>query len=225
MQTLDVPLRVERRRRSTPGFVTGALLAHVLDGIDYGVMVVSGGGRLQAVNAPARALLATADPLRESEGFLHPADGVGHQLRRLLQPGASGSRRFEVFPTPGGMVPVAATVLDEADSEGEPLILLTTGKQATCEPITLIVFARAMNLTPAESRVLESLAKGGSPAGIAALFGLKEATVRTQIRSVLEKTRSAGIRDLQSKLAMLPPIRPIAQYPASVVQGTSRYAQ
>ncbi len=221
MQTPDVPLRIERRRRATPGFVTGSLLAHVLDGIDYGVMVVSVSGRLQAVNAPARSLLAAADPLCESDGFLHAAAGVGHQLRRLLQAGAPGSRRFEVFPTAAGIVPVAATVLDELDGQGEPLILLTTGKRATCEPITLIVFARAMNLTPAESRVLENLAKGESPAGIAALHGLKEATVRTQIRSVLEKTRSAGIRDLQSKLAMLPPIRPIAQNPGSVV----RYAQ
>lgn len=227
MNPLDIPLRIERRRRSAPGFLSGSLLSHVLDGIDYGVMVTNASGRLHAINTSARELLSAGDPLSECSGRLQAVDPeIGQRLRRLLRPGAAGSRRFEVLPMVGGpMVPVAATMLDETDGDGETLVLLTTGKQASCEPITLIVFARAMKLTPAESRVLENLAKGETPAGIAALYGLKEATVRTQIRCVLEKTRTTGIRELQTRLAMLPPIRPLARTPVAPVSEAPRYPQ
>lgn len=50
------------------------------------------------------------------------------------------------------------------------------------------VLRRIWGLTAAEARVAASLAAGLSPAEIAVRHGVSEATVRTQMRTIFEKT-------------------------------------
>ena len=60
----------------------------------------------------------------------------------------------------------------------------------------------------AEVHVLQALCTGLPPARIAAQFGVKLATVRTQVAAIRSKTDAASIRDLVSRVASLPPIVP-----------------
>jgi DNA-binding CsgD family transcriptional regulator len=70
------------------------------------------------------------------------------------------------------------------------------------------MYARRHGLTAAEMHVLRALCEGLPPAEIAAEFGVKLATVRTQVASIRSKTEAASIRELVSRVAALPPIVP-----------------
>jgi DNA-binding CsgD family transcriptional regulator len=54
--------------------------------------------------------------------------------------------------------------------------------------------------------VLAALCDGDDPSGIARRFGVAVSTVRSQIASIRQKTRSTSIRELVRQVAVLPPI-------------------
>jgi DNA-binding NarL/FixJ family response regulator len=58
-------------------------------------------------------------------------------------------------------------------------------------------------LTRAEAEVARALSGGATKRAVAAARGLREATVRTQVRAVLDKTGAANLRDLERLLAGL----------------------
>ena len=58
-------------------------------------------------------------------------------------------------------------------------------------------------LTRAEAEVARALAGGATKRAVADARGLREATVRTQVRAVLDKTGAANLRDLERLLAGL----------------------
>jgi len=59
------------------------------------------------------------------------------------------------------------------------------------------------DLTPSEARVASGIARGETPETIAASGGVAITTVRSQIRSVLEKTGTSRQSDLAGLLARL----------------------
>ena len=63
-----------------------------------------------------------------------------------------------------------------------------------------------MQLTPAETRVLEKLCSGVSPTRIAQQQNVAVCTVRTQIGSIRSKTGAGSISDLVRQVAVLPPM-------------------
>ena len=58
-------------------------------------------------------------------------------------------------------------------------------------------------LTRAEAEVAQALTGGTSTVAVAARRGLSEATVRSQVRAVLDKTGAANLRDLERLLTSL----------------------
>jgi len=67
-------------------------------------------------------------------------------------------------------------------------------------------YARSMNLTPAETRVLERLCAGVRPSTIALEQAVAVSTVRTQIGSIRAKTGAGSISELVRQVAVLPPV-------------------
>lgn len=65
-------------------------------------------------------------------------------------------------------------------------------------------FAASFGFTGAEERVVLALCTGLSPKAIALRDGISEATVRSHIKGVLEKSGVGGIRQLLMRLARLP---------------------
>jgi DNA-binding CsgD family transcriptional regulator len=116
-------------------------------------------------------------------------------LRKLITVG-EGDQRVSVSVVP----------LPESAGRGTPLTLLVLGKRRVCEQLSVQGFARSVSLTPAETRVLESLCGGVRPSDIARDGGVAVSTVRTQIGSIRAKTGAASIRHLVQQVAVLPPL-------------------
>jgi DNA-binding CsgD family transcriptional regulator len=189
----------ERRTSASPQHQHCLLL--MVDEIDYGMLAVNADADVVHVNQSARRLLDAEHPLqivgRQLRGR-HPHDatrlaeaiaGASQRgLRRLLSLG-QGNDYVNIIPLPG----VGA--------------LVQLGKQKLSERLTVQCYAREKGLTPAESRVLESLCEGLDPRDIAELHEVGLATVRTQIGSIRQKTGTGNIRALVRKVALLPPMR------------------
>lgn len=192
--------------RVAPFSGTEMLLA-AFDQIDYGVMVVDDSRRLHLANAAARAILDGHMPFRLAGDRLVTGESAWDALlERLLRSALRGERRIETFESGRRSIGIAAIPL--SGTGDTPLLMLTFGRQAACETITLRVFARTTRLTQAETAVLEKLASGLSPAMIAETNRIKPSTVRTHIRNLLSKTGASGLRELTARLATLPPVRP-----------------
>lgn len=189
-------------RRSGSGTPIARWLALMLDEIDYGMLLVTEHAELVHANHAARAEIDAGHPLqllgkqlraRQAQDIarLHEALACATQrgLRKLLALGEDRQRvNIAVIPLAGGTA------------------LVVLGKRHLSERISVQCFAQLHGLTPAETRVLESLCEGLDPREIAELNEVGLATVRTQIGSIRGKTGAENIRALTRQVALLPPI-------------------
>jgi DNA-binding CsgD family transcriptional regulator len=183
-----------------------ALLAHALDELDYGIVIVDRHGRVVKANHMARCQSAGADSAcvlqGERLGARHPADGSA--LQHAIQLATSQAKRSLL--TLGGEHRHETVAVVPLGGAGEPAVMLVFGKRQVCETLSVDHYARVHGLTHAESMVLAALCEGDKPLEIAQRFGVAVSTVRTQISSVRQKTQTASIRDLVRQIAVLPPI-------------------
>lgn len=193
-------------RRRTPA-QSQRRLAQVIDEVDYGLVLLTSEGRVCHANRTARRELERGHPLmlvgdELQAGYPHDAQllqdalqGAQRGLRRLLKLGDTAER------VTVAIVPLAETPTDSARG-----VLLVMGKRQVCEELTVEWFARAHNLTLAETTVVKGLCADLTPLEIAQRQGVGLATIRTQIGSIRAKTQSGSIRALVRQVAMLPPL-------------------
>lgn len=200
---------------SGPISTLAPLLAAMLDEAGNGMLLVDGEAQVLYANHPARLELDDEHPLRLVLGRLVTAQAgeatalqealaaAQRGLRRLLTLGRGEQRvRISVVPQPD---PRAAEQ-GHAAKTAAPVALLILGKRRICGQLALHGYARAVALTPAETRVLEQLCDDVQPTKIASQQGVAVSTVRTQIGSIRAKTGARSIRDLQRQVATLPPM-------------------
>ena len=181
-------------------------LAHMLDEIDYGVLLVSATGQVLYLNHTARVELDGDHPLQMRGGALTAA--VPAELPMLDEALADACRGRRGLLTMGSgehRVGISVVPMDQAEAGGGLTVLLL-GKRHVCEQLSVQGYARAMQLTPAETRVLEALCRGVQPTAIATRQGVAVSTVRTQIGSIRAKTGATSIRELVRQVAVLPPL-------------------
>lgn len=192
----------ERPVAATEALSIGSLLAHALDEVDYGIVLVGADERVLHLNRRARQLLQADGSLRLDAGRLtacHARDEACLQtalrnatqrgLRAMLALGDGEHRQL------AALVPV---------QDGVAALLL--GRTRVCEELSLQCFARTHALTPAETRVLAALGRGEAPAQIARDLGVALCTVRTQIGAIRDKTGAASITALMRLIGSLPPV-------------------
>ncbi len=199
------------------------LLHAVLDQVDYGLAVVDTDTRLLLLaNTTAKHAL---DPASAQRGGLCVVDGrlcvrqhahterltlalhrTKTQLRGLLTLSDGG------FETSVAVMPLTTSPLPHAMS-GEPLrtpvphyALLLFSKPQLCDSTSITLFASERGLTRAEAQVLAQVCKGLRPTEIASHHGVQVCTVRSQLRSIRQKTASDSIRELVEKVSVLPPL-------------------
>lgn len=184
------------------------LLPRLLDEIDYGLMLLDvEGARLLLANRAARVECAGGRALRcagERVLAARPADSAA--LALALIDAARGRRTLLSLGDSEARVTLAVIPLSLGN--GHPGALLIVGRRQLCETLSVEMFARRQGLTSAEVHVLQALCTGLPPARIAAQFGVKLATVRTQVAAIRSKTEAGSIRDLVRRVAALPPIVP-----------------
>jgi DNA-binding CsgD family transcriptional regulator len=197
-----------------------------LDGLRLGVLVLDAELHVLLANATAEAIVAEPDgPLR----FVRIAGtrrgvartGVAPRLRQdadrfaalvratALGGGAGGAVRLRdgaererlaalIAPLPRRLADGAGGQLGRVADRA--LVLLRHLRATAPRPALL---RDLFGLTRAEAEVAQALAGGASKRAVAAARGLRETTVRTQVRAVLDKTGTAKLRDLEQLLARL----------------------
>jgi DNA-binding CsgD family transcriptional regulator len=194
--------------RRGPGSVLHQLLAHMLDEVDYGMLLVSPEGQVLHVNKSARRDLDDQHPL-QLLGAQCQARLPGDQplLRDALTAASQrGLRRLLTVGEKPARCTVAVVPLPKSDPTGSRTVLLLLAKRQMCEALSVDGFARSHGLTLAETQVLKGLCDGLQPQAIATRQGVALSTVRTQIGSIRAKTGTESIRALVALVAHLPPL-------------------
>jgi DNA-binding CsgD family transcriptional regulator len=182
------------------------LLHRLVDALDVGVLVLAPCGRVHWANRPARDALAADDKLRVEDGRL-ALHGPQQQraLMRALADAAAGTPRMLCL---GGGVPTTKLALSpwRTDADGTTLLLGTLQTGERTDWPALDAYARERRLTAGEADVLQMLVLGDRPPQIAARRGSSEGTVRSQIKTLLEKTGTHSMRELVVEVLHLPPM-------------------
>jgi DNA-binding CsgD family transcriptional regulator len=191
---------------------TGAgamVLALMLDEIDYGMLLVDEDGVLLHANHVARQELSGHHPLMINGRLLAARAPSDAQVlvETLRASSRRGMRGLITLGSGESAVNVAVVPMPELPSGGggRPTLVML-GKRALCEQLSVQWFARSHLLTPAETRVLESLCRGDTPNEIARAQAVAISTVRTQIGSIRTKTGEGSIRALVRRVGLLPPL-------------------
>lgn len=200
-----------------------------LDALPQPVVVVDAELRVLLANPAAEALAAAPRPGFRLQLARIPAGPSGGQrvfLAPILAAEARGLAALVQATAQGG--PGGALRLSDGAGEAvlaalvAPLPARLGGGQgsigAARVPGRAVLFLRALargapprapllrelfGLTRSEAEVAQALAGGLSKVAIAGARGLKETTVRTQVRAILEKTGTANLRELERLLAGL----------------------
>ncbi len=207
---------------------SGQLLAHALDEIACGVIIVDGRGQVQHCNLAGQMILQrgqlfkgestvlqtveTADTPALAEALVKALQGK----RSMLNLGKIAQSTVAVVPldrperwasAPGLAQTVASMPASEAaHAPRSSRIALIFSRSGMCEALMMSFFARAYSLTRSEEQILSLICIGHTAPEMAKQLRVGEATVRTHIRSICQKTNSHGIREVVKRLALLPPL-------------------
>ncbi len=201
-----------RVRGGKPAAGAPDLMALVVDELACGVMVLTLEGKTLDINQVARRELSRAG-LLEAGGNL-PSDSSsdnGKTLLCALARVAEGKRSLINLAVEGGSLSLAVVPLK--GGPGTPTRAALVFARATIhDSLMLGFFARSYGLTVTEEHVLGILCQGCPTPAIAAQMNVAVSTVPTHVRSLCAKTRSSGVRELVSRVAMLPPVAPAELY-------------
>ena len=193
--------------------VEAADLAESLDGLNAGVFLVDGSGRLRHANAAGLAMLGAADVLRVANGQLATGDTtIDRELSDLV---ASSARGDAAMGAKGISLPLVARgghryvahalplSSDTRRSPGEPSATLAifVHKAAVELPSLPEAMARAYKLTLTELRVLLAIVDVGGAPEVADALGIAASTVKTHLARLYEKTGARRQADLVKLVA------------------------
>lgn len=230
MLHFDENITSEGTPRVEPG-----LLHAVLNQVDYGLAVINVETRqLLFANAPAHSALHPASlqktGLCVTEGRLCTRQRAHAeqltlaltrakaQLRGLLSLSDGGSQTSVAVMPLSAMEMPGVHASDGATVSAPCYALLLFAKQQLCDSTSVTLFARERGLTRAEAQVLAQVCQGLRPSEIATHHGVQLCTVRSQLRSIRQKTASDSVRELVEQVSVLPPL---ARHLSSALTGFS----
>lgn len=200
---LTTRLRLERARQAVETLATIGLPGAVL----------TASGTVLAQNEPFNGL---SERVAAGPGDrLWMRDGVALSLVRaslatIMDDGTQQPRSIPVAVTPDQpalvlhLVPLRRQALDIFT--GAHCLLIVTPVLAPDAPLTEMLNG-LFDLTPAEARLAKALASGATLATTAASFGVSPQTLKTQLKSVFEKTGVSRQADLVRLLAATSPLK------------------
>jgi DNA-binding CsgD family transcriptional regulator len=190
--------------------LTTALLMRVLEEVNHGVVLVTVSAKVCYANWIARSTLWGTRLSAVDESSLNFAN-LRDQLifLKALKACLGGKRSLlNLRSQAGNYLTLGVSPIDAVGSENpeRAVAMLTIGKAQCADALGLQFFAQTHHLTLAESRVVGHLCEGMRATEIADQLGVACSTVRSQVRSVIQKTQAKGIRDVVSKVMLLPPM-------------------
>ncbi len=185
-------------------------LAAALRHAGKGVLALGLDRALLYADELARSLLEPAGPLRLRDGRLGASGVDGQRLRQSLERlERSGEAQFLLLrrraagreDAAGPSFAVTALRAGAAPFDVCHVLILEPLESAAA--LGEHALAQWFGLTPAQARVAACLSRGLTPEQVAAHCGRSIATVRTQIRAILERSGSNGLQQLHRQLASL----------------------
>ena len=188
----------------------GMGLALLMDELAHGMLVTTLEGRVLHANQAARHELARRRVLGTRNDVIHAClPESGKKLEDALVRVGEGKRSLVELAAPEGPGLTLATVPLKAQSaDRPPRAALLFARAVVCDSLMLCFFARSHGLTATEEQVLGILCQGFSAPQIAAQLKVAVSTIRSHVRSLCAKTRSSGVRELVTRIAVLPPVAP-----------------
>jgi DNA-binding CsgD family transcriptional regulator len=203
---------------------SGQLLAHALDEIACGVIIVDGQGHVQHCNLAGQMILQRGQLLSSEQATLQAvetadAPALAEALAKAMQGKRSMLNLGKLAQSTVAVVPLdraerwgsAGPAVQSASSGASSntpstRIALIFSRTGMCETLMMSFFSRAYQLTRSEEQILSLICVGHTAPEMAKQLRVGEATVRTHIRSICQKTHSHGIREVVKRLALLPPL-------------------
>ena len=188
-------------------------LADTLDALAAGLFLVDPTGRLVHANARGHAMLAEEGILRAAGGRLVANDrGADRALRSAFSaaeggdgvlgtqaiavPLATDERRFVAH-----VLPLTSGARRRAGSSYAAAAAVFVRQADIDTPAAPEVIAKRYELSPSELRVLLTVFESGGVSNIGEALGIPEATAKTHLRRLFEKTGTSGQADLVKLVA------------------------
>ncbi|TNF60093.1 MAG: helix-turn-helix domain-containing protein [Burkholderiales bacterium] len=193
---------------STPSMAS-AMLLRMLDEIDYGVLVIDERGRIQHTNHLARHELASARLVfARASALLGTTPDHSAQIQQGLDLALRGQRKLVLLEDDENELSLAFIPLSHPLETESPTVLVLMQRQSASDNLAVRLFARSKGLSPSEEAVMIGLCRGLGVPDIAREHGVAESTVRSQVKSLREKTGCSSIRKLMQRVNSLPPVVP-----------------
>ena len=187
-----------------------ALLALLVDELAHSVLVVSAQGWILHANQAARRDLAQAVVLKASRGELQVVSKADSKLfKKVFDHAVEGLRGLVELSAGGVACTLALVPLGSQACRRCERIAVFLSRAGVCESAVFGSFARSHGLTRTEEQVLVFLCHCLSTPQIALQMSVAVSTVRSHVRSLCLKTASSGVRELVTRVAILPPLGPM----------------
>ena len=174
----------------------------ILDRLDFGVVLIDGKGRINLINLNAEGLIGNGGPLRSNGGALgFRDDDTEQRLRRQLELSPLHRRiRSRAAPDPFVVSAINGRrwmvfVLPWHCTTSDQWALLFFDEKAP-QPDATAALAVLGALTTAETGVLQRMLLGLNSSEIARQRGTSPETVRSQIKSIMQKLEVHGQSEL-----------------------------
>jgi DNA-binding CsgD family transcriptional regulator len=194
--------------------VEAAALADSLDTLASGMFIVDGMGRIAHANASGHMMLAERDVLCAPGGRLGAVDApAAHALLETFAAAGSGDmalgRRGIAVPLKAHdgerylahVLPLTSGRRRTAGVSYAAVAVIFVHKAALDLPSPLEAIAQHFRLTPMELRVLFTIVEMGSVPEVADVLGISEATVKTHLHHVFQKTKTGRQSELVKLVA------------------------
>ncbi|PWT86809.1 MAG: LuxR family transcriptional regulator [Proteobacteria bacterium] len=186
-----------------------ATFAEMLDNLSFGLFLVDARGVLVHANAAGHEMLAAGDLLRASSDRLTALDAqVDQALRDTVAAAGRGDAdvgiRGIALPLTAHdaqryvahVLPLTSGARQSAHATYAATAALFVRKAAMEYPSHAEVIGKTYHLTPAELRVLFGIVQIGGVPEVAAAFGVADATIKTHVSRLYEKTGTGRQADL-----------------------------
>jgi len=194
--------------------VEAAALADSLDTLVSGMFIVNGTGRIIHANASGYAMVAEANAVRAPNGRLGATDPAADQAFLDIFTAAEGGdaslgRRGIAVPLAARnderyvahVLPLTSGTRRQAGVSYRAVAAVFVRKATLDLPSPPVAVAQQFKLTPAELRVLFSVMELGGLAEVSDMLGISEATTKTHLHHVFEKTGTGRQADLVKLVA------------------------
>jgi DNA-binding CsgD family transcriptional regulator len=184
-----------------------ALVACALDAMASGVIIIDQYARVLHLNAAATEALASRSCLALDSGHItvtHMPDV--RQFSKALGEAAAGKRSMIAMGARSDALVAVVPLYAQPGGSAQHFALIFS-RTDMCEALSLKPFAGAYELTPTEERVLALISTGQTVPQMAKYLKLGAATIRTHVRNICGKTNCHGLREIVTRLAVLPALK------------------